>query len=80
MEVWKSTGEAKVRLCVLGFQDPDLTEVPRDSSTLSTQAEASILQCVASNKWKLVSGDVKTAFLSGDKKHRNIFILPPDDV
>ena len=25
---WKSTGKAKARLCVLGFQDPDLTEVP----------------------------------------------------
>ena len=32
---WKSTGKAKARLCVLGFQDPDLTEVPRDSPTLS---------------------------------------------
>ena len=28
---WKSTGKAKARLCVLGFQDPDLKEVPRDS-------------------------------------------------
>ena len=28
---WKSSGKAKARLCVLGFQDPDLTEVPRDS-------------------------------------------------
>ena len=28
---WKSTGKAKTRLCVLGFQNPDLTEVPRDS-------------------------------------------------
>ena len=28
---WKSTGKAKARLCVLGFQDPDLTQVPRDS-------------------------------------------------
>ena len=28
---WKSTGKAKARLCVLGFQDPFLTEVPQDS-------------------------------------------------
>ena len=27
----KSTGKAKSHLCVLGFQDPDLTDVPRDS-------------------------------------------------
>ena len=59
---WKSTGEAKARLCVLGFEDRDLTEVPRDSSTLSSHAEALILQSVSSNKWKLVSGDIKTAF------------------
>ena len=78
--MWKSTGKAKARLDVLGFQDPDLTEVPRDSSTLLTQAEALVLQCVASNKWKLVSGGIKTAFLSGDEEHRNIFNLPPDDV
>ena len=31
---WKSTGKAEARLCVLGFQDPDLTEVSRDSPTL----------------------------------------------
>ena len=37
---WKSSGKAKARLCVLGFQDPDLTEVPRDSPTLSTASEA----------------------------------------
>ena len=28
---WKSTGKGKASLCVLGFQDPDLTEVRRDS-------------------------------------------------
>ena len=37
---WKSTGKAKARLCVLGFQDPDLTEVLRDSPTLSAASEA----------------------------------------
>ena len=77
---WKSTGKAKARLRVLGFQDPDLTEVPPDSPTLSAQAEALILQCGSSNKWMLVSGDIMTAFLSGDGEYRNIFTLPPDDV
>ena len=77
---WKSTGKAKARLCVLGFQDPDLTEVPRDSPTLSAASEALIMQWVASHKYRLVSGDTKTAFLSGDEDIRNIFISPPDDV
>ena len=77
---WKSTDKAKARLCILGLQDPYLTEVLRDSSTLSAQAEALVLQCVASNNWKLVSGDIKTACLSGDENHRHIFIPPRDDV
>ena len=69
---WKSTGKATARLCVLGFQDPDLTEVPRDSPTLSAASEALIMQWVASHKYRLISGDIMTAFLSGDediKKH-----------
>ena len=77
---WNSTGKAKVRLCVLGFQDPDLTVVPRDSPTLSAASEALILQWVASHKYRLISGDIKTAFLSGDEDIRNIFISPPDGV
>ena len=28
----------------------------------------------------MISGDIKTAFLSGDQDFRNIFISPPDDV
>ena len=37
---WKSTGKAKARLCVLGFQDPDLKEVLRDSPMLPAASEA----------------------------------------
>ena len=38
------------------------------------------MQWVASHKYRLISGDIKTAFLSGDEDVRNIFISPPDDV
>ena len=72
---WKSTGKAKASLCVLGFQDPDLIEVHRDSPTLSAASEAFIMQWVASHKYRLISGDIKTAFLSRDEDIRNIFIL-----
>ena len=77
---WKSAGKAKARLCVLGFQDPDLTEVHRDTPTLSAASEALIMQWVAPHKYRLISGDIKTAFLSGDEDVRNIFISPSDDV
>ena len=37
MEIeWKCKGTS---LCVLGFQDPDLTEVSRDSPTLSAPSD-----------------------------------------
>ena len=38
------------------------------------------MQWVASHKYRLISGDIKTAFRSGDEDVRNIFIAPPDDV
>ena len=38
------------------------------------------MRWVASQKYRLISGDIKTAFLSGDEDVRNIFIAPPDDV
>ena len=66
----------KARLCVLGFQDAEKTEVPRDSPTLSAASEALIMHWVASHKCRLISGDIKTAFLSGDEDIRNIFISP----
>ena len=77
---WKSTGKANARLCVLGFQNPDLTVVPRGSPTFSAASEALIMQWVASHKYHLISGDIKTAFLSGDEDIRNIFTSLPDDV
>ena len=77
---WKSSGKAKARLCVLGFQDPDLTEVSRDSPTLSAISESLIMRWVALHKYRLISGDIKTAFLFGNEHVRNIFIAPPDDV
>ena len=77
MEIeWKGKSTS---VCV-GLQDPDLTEVSRDSPTLSTASEALIMQWVASHKYRQISGDIKTAFLSGDEDVRNIFISPPDDV
>ena len=65
---------------MLGFQDPDLTEVPRDSPTLSAASEALIMQWVASHKYRLISSDIKTALLSRDEDIRNFFISPLDDV
>ena len=72
--------KSKGKKACVGLQDPDLTEVHRDSPTLSAASEALIMQWVASHKYRLISGNIKTAFLGGDEDIRNIFISPPDDV
>ena len=52
----------------------------RDNPTFSTASEALIMQWIASHKYRLISGDIKTAFLSGDEDVRYILLPPPDDV
>lgn len=60
------TVKAKARLVILGYQDPQLTEVPRDSPTLSKVPRMIILQLIASMQWRLRSFDIKAAFLQGE--------------
>lgn len=55
----------KARLVTLGYLDPQLTEVPRDSPTLNKTSRMLLLQTVASNGWDLISFDIKAAFLQG---------------
>ena len=59
-------GAHKARLVAIGYKDPDVTLVDRDAPILSSFAEGQILPVVASQKWRLKSCDIKTAFLNGD--------------
>lgn len=87
---WKSstdgeTKTAKARLCVLGFQDPRLATVETTSPTMTADAEALILQWLVNEGHTLTSGDLKTAFLSGDADpertgENSIFMQPPADL
>lgn len=58
--------EAKARLVIMGYEDPNLTEIPRDSPTLQKESRSLILQYCASRQWWIRSFDIKTAFLIGD--------------
>ena len=85
---WKSVGtvkEPKARLCVLGYTDPRLTTLETSSPTLTGDGEALIMQWVVNNRYTLESGDLKTAFLSGDVDESRIgedaiFVDTPADV
>ena len=67
----------KARLVVLGYQDPQIEEIPRDSPTLSKTARMLILQTIATHSWQLLSFDIKAAFLQGRPQEGRIMGLEP---
>lgn len=69
--------KAKARLVVLGFQDPNLTEVARDAPTLTKEGRHTILQMISSFQWELSSFDIKTAFLRGKADENNPLAMEP---
>ena len=71
------THKPKARLVVLGYMDPQITEVPRDSPTLGKQSKMVILQLIASMGWSLGSFDIKAAFLQGKPQKDRIIGLDP---
>ena len=64
--------KAKARLVVKGFTDPDLTTLRAEAPTLSKAARHMLLQLGASMKFTFEVGDVKTAFLQGDKSEKRL--------
>ena len=69
--------KAKARLVVLGYMDPKITSVARDSPTLTREGRNIILQCVAAYRWELTSFDIKTAFLRGKADEANPLAMEP---
>ena len=68
---------AKARLVVLGYEDPQLSEVAPNSPTSTRLARMLILQYAASSRWKIGSFDVKTAFLRGKADTDRLLGLEP---
>eukprot|EP00435_Cladocopium_sp_Y103_P044365 s2174_g12.t1 len=68
----------KARLVVLGYEDPLVHEIPRDSPTMSKLTRMLILQTAASRRWDLESFDIRTAFLRGtETSNRTLGLEPP---
>ena len=69
--------KAKARLVVLGYLDPQLETLPRDSPTLGRHSKMLLLQLISSNGWDLKSFDVKAAFLQGKPQNGRMLGLEP---
>ena len=88
MLTWKNVGTEEVpkaRSCALGFQDLRWTTLPASSSTLTSDGKSAVLQWIVVEGHLLESGDLMTAFLSGDpdlayKGSDALYIDPPADL
>ena len=69
----------KARLVVLGFEDPLVDSIPRDSPTMSKMSRMLILQYAASMRWTIESFDIKTAFLRGQEQSTRILGMEPPE-
>ena len=69
--------KAKARLVILGYLDPQLDELPRDSPTLGRNAKMLLLQLIASKGWDLRSFDIRAAFLQGKPQPGRTLAIEP---
>ncbi len=72
-----SSVKPKARLVVLGFEDPQLDSLARDSPTMGRDSRTLLLQYAASAKWMIQSFDIQTAFLRGSRTDGRILGLEP---
>ena len=71
------TSKAKARLVILGYLDPKLEELPRDSPTLGRNSKMLLLQLIASKGWQLRSLDIRAAFLQGKPQSNRVLAVEP---
>ena len=73
--------KAKARLVVLGFEDPQIEALARDSPTLGRESRMLLLQYAASAKWPISTFDIQTAFLRGSRTDGRILgVEPPQEM
>ena len=76
-EKLKKTHKAKARLVILGYLDPHIDQLPRDSPTLGRHSKMLMLQLISSMNWELQSFDIKAAFLQGKPQTDRVLGMEP---
>eukprot|EP00435_Cladocopium_sp_Y103_P019613 s385_g4.t1 len=73
------THKPKARLVILGFEDPQLETLARDSPTMGRDSRSLIFQYAASARWRIKSFDIQTAFLRGRRQDGRILGMDPPE-
>ncbi|CAK9112618.1 unnamed protein product, partial [Durusdinium trenchii] len=69
---YKDTGAAKGRIVLIGYEDPDLEDIQSAAPTMTRRTRQLALQYSSVRAWRVLKGDVKSAFLQGE-------IMEPED-
>ena len=72
--------KAKARLCVKGFQDPDIDDIFTMSPTGGKLTWRVCISLCVQNNWAPYTIDVKTAFLQGKPIDREVYMKPPPEM
>ena len=74
--------KAKARIVLLGYSDPDLTELVTAAPTLSRRGQMLLLNLATHKRWDCLKADAKSAFLQGSSNQakRNIFAVPVEEL
>ena len=67
----------KARLVAKGFQEDN--DLKRDSPTCLKENLRIVIAIAASEKWKIKSLDIKSAFLQGKEIEREVYLIPPPE-
>ena len=67
----------KARLVAKGYQESNVSRT--DSPTCGKSNLRMILTIAATNKWKVCSLDIKSAFLQGRELEREVYVKPPKE-
>ena len=62
--------KAKARMVILGYSDPSLLEQETSSPAMSRQSKMLFFNFATAKRWRLLAGDVKTAFLQAKAPNR----------
>ena len=68
----------KARLVAKGFQERDQPQ--SDSPTAAKESFKLLVALAANQNFKVVSMDIRAAFLQAKKLDREVFVRPPDDI
>ena len=69
----------KARLCIRGDTEENIEHIRADSPTAHKDSLKLALAIAANEDFKIISADIKSAFLQGKSLERKVYVIPPKE-